>query len=205
MAQEEIDLTSATNTNKFKAARNEFRKTRKQKEEEEMELENDEMLIEDVMEEEKPKVKNRIKQEQPANNETAAENEEGVQPKRKKRVPKEKINPFQPIINFIKDERLHKVAGLTLILASIILLVAFTSFLFTWKADQDKVSGSWWELFFGSDDALVSATPVVVDNWLGKVGAVVAHVFIHKGFGIVSYFFVAFSLIPIQWDLLQAH
>lgn len=195
MAQEEIDLTSATNTNKFKAARNEFRKTRKQKEEEEMELENDEMLIEDVMEEEKPKVKNRIKQEQPANNETAAENEEGVQPKRKKRVPKEKINPFQPIINFIKDERLHKVAGLTLILASIFLLVAFTSFLFTWKADQDKVSGSWWELFFGSDDALVSATPVVVDNWLGKVGAVVAHVFIHKGFGIVSYFFVAFSFL----------
>ena len=50
MAQEEIDLTSATNTNKFKAARNEFRKTRKQKEEEEMELENYEMLIEDVME-----------------------------------------------------------------------------------------------------------------------------------------------------------
>ncbi|MBI4931176.1 MAG: DNA translocase FtsK 4TM domain-containing protein [Bacteroidetes bacterium] len=147
-------------------------------------------MIEDVNEEEEAKPKKKIKAEQ-----EEATTEE-VAPKRKKRVPKEKINPFQPIINFIKDERLHRVLGLALILSSIYLLVAFTSFLFTWQTDQDKVMGSWRDLFFSGDE--VNALPAVqteVDNWLGKLGAVVSHLFIHKGFGVASYFFVAFSFL----------
>ena len=185
MAEEEIEITSG---NKFKTARNEFRKSRKEKDLEEEE--NDDNLIEDVAEEEvevKPKKKAKIEIEDIA--------EEIAAPKRKKRAPKEKVNPIQPVVNFVKDQRLHRVIGLALILSSIYLLVAFTSFLFTWKADQDKVLGSWWDLFFANADETVPAVQTGVDNWLGKFGAVVSHLFIHKGFGVASYFFVAFSFL----------
>ncbi|MBI3501810.1 MAG: DNA translocase FtsK [Bacteroidetes bacterium] len=189
MAEEEIEISSE---NKFKKARNEFKKTRKEEELEEEESEDN--LIEDVNEEEeevKPK-KNIRKEKQEENKEVKTEET----PKRKKRVPKEKINPLQPVINFVKDERLHRVIGLALILASVYLLVAFTSFLFTWKADQDKVMGSWRELFFSSDEvAILPAVQTGVENWLGKFGAVISHLFIHKGFGVASYFFVAFTFL----------
>ncbi len=189
MAEEEIEITS---TNKFKAARNKFRKSHKGKEESE-EDDNDN-LIEDVNEEEEVKPKKNAKID-PDSYRDEEESVEPIAPKRKKRVPKEKVNPFQPIINFFKDERLHRVTGLALILSSIYLLVAFTSFLFTWKTDQDKVMGSWWNLFFENEDVTSTAVVTVVDNWLGKLGAVVSHLFIHKGFGIASYFFVAFSFL----------
>ena len=184
MAEEDIKIVSG---NKFKTARNEFRKSRKEKELEEEENEN--ILIEDISEEEEVKPKK--------NNNTEKEeiNAEKVAPKRKKRVSKEKVNLLQPVINFIKDERLHRVIGLALILSSIYLLVAFTSFLFTWKTDQDKVVGSWWNLFFSSVDETVPTVQTSVDNWLGKLGAVISHLFIHKGFGVASYFFVAFSFL----------
>jgi S-DNA-T family DNA segregation ATPase FtsK/SpoIIIE len=162
-----------TVTNKFKSARNEFRKSKKKNEEIDLEIED----VEDIK-----------KERSKASNEKEESVEESPAPKKKKKVPKEKVNPFQPVINFVKDERLPRVIGLCLILSSVYLLVAFTSFLFTWKTDQDKVMGSWWQLFFASED-------VKVDNWLGKVGAVVSHLFIHKGFGVASYFFVVFSFL----------
>lgn len=194
MAEEEIEIGSATN--KFKKARNEFRKSRKAKEDEEEDqiVTQDTLIEDDTEEEEKPIMKNRVRQE-PETDKNEVENEIPVQPKRKRKVPKEKVNPFQPVINFIKDERLHKIIGLTLILSSIYLLVAFTSFLFTWKMDQDKVMGPLWNLFFASEDISASGVNSGVENWLGKLGAVISHLFIHKGFGIASYFFVAFSFL----------
>ncbi len=186
--EEEIIITG----NKFKAARNEFRKSRAEKE-------ADDNSIEDIKEEEEePKISLKIppKRSQsgkPLTEQTESE-EEAPAPKRKKKVAKEKVNVFQPVLNLVKDERLHRVIGLALILSSIYLLVAFTSFLFTWKADQDKVMGSWWQLFF-PDETVPVVSGTGVDNWLGKLGAVVSHLFIHKGFGVASYFFVAFSFL----------
>ncbi|MFI5163763.1 MAG: DNA translocase FtsK 4TM domain-containing protein [Bacteroidia bacterium] len=174
MAEDEEIITA----NKFKAARNEFRKSREENEE-------DENLIEDVGEEKEPEARSRkpeVDKEAPA-------------PKRKKKAPKEKVNPLQPVIGFFKDERLHKVVGLALILSSVYLLIAFTSFLFTWKTDQDKVMGSWRELFFPSEETSQLIGQTGVDNWLGKFGAVISHLFIHKGFGIASYFFVVLSFL----------
>ncbi|TAL63361.1 MAG: DNA translocase FtsK [Bacteroidetes bacterium] len=173
-------------TNKFKNARNEFRKSRPETEEEDTLIEEDAEEDDDPAIEKSEKTGKAGKQE--LNSETAA-------PKRKRKLPKERVNLFQPVINFIKDDRLHRITGLTLILSSIYLLVAFTSFLFTWKADQDKVLGSWWELFFASDEIAPAISDTGVDNWLGKLGAVVSHLFIHRGFGIASYFFVAFSFL----------
>ncbi len=187
MAQEQEEIIS---TNKFKKARNEFRKSREEKEVEETQEEedSDDNEIEDVAEE--PITVKTVKTEKQG--ETPAE---AVAPKRKRKAPKEKVNPLQPVINFIKDERVHRVAGLALILSSVYLLLAFTSFLFTWKTDQDKVMGSWWQLFFPGDEQLPVVSGTGVDNWLGKIGAVVSHLFIHKGFGVASYFFVAYTFL----------
>jgi len=69
------------------------------------------------------------------------------------------------------------------LLLSIYTAIAFTSFLFTWQTDQDKVMGN----LFAAD--------AVVNNWLGKFGALIAHVFIHKWFGVASYVFSFLALI----------
>ena len=51
-------------------------------------------------------------------------------------------SPFvEKVINFVKDERVHKIFGSLLLLASVYLFLAFTSYLFTWKADQSAVDG----------------------------------------------------------------
>jgi len=111
------------------------------------------------------------------------------EPKAKKEKPatdpnrvsfKEKINNF---FEFARNERFQKIVGLSLLLLSVYSAIAFTSFVFTWQADQDKVVG---DLF---------ANDVVVENWLGKFGALLSHVFIHKWFGVASYIFSFLALI----------
>ncbi|MCB0763678.1 MAG: DNA translocase FtsK 4TM domain-containing protein, partial [Flavobacteriales bacterium] len=79
---------------------------------------------------------------------------------------------------FWTDERTHKVFGMFLILAAAYLVVAFTSFLFTWRIDQDLVGRSLGEIF---------SPEVRVENWLGKIGALTAHQFIYKWFGIAAF------------------
>lgn len=87
----------------------------------------------------------------------------------------------------MSDERLHKITGLALLLMSVFMLIAFTSFFFTWSADNDKVAGSWWDLFTRQD--------LKVDNWLGKLGAVSSHQMIQNWFGISAFVFVVVSFI----------
>lgn len=81
-----------------------------------------------------------------------------------------------------KNERFQKAIGLLSILFSVYLLVAFVSFIFTWQADFDKVNDSWMALLFNPD--------ILVDNWLGKMGAIISYQFIYKWFGISSFIFV---------------
>ncbi len=94
-----------------------------------------------------------------------------------------KFNPFTKLnfdfLNFYKDERLQKITGLSLLLFSAYLLISFTSFLFTWETDQDKLFGSKWELITNNE--------IIVENWLGKFGAIVSHQFMHEWFGISSF------------------
>ena len=91
----------------------------------------------------------------------------------------EKINN---LFVFAQNERFQKIVGLSLLLLSVYTAIAFTSFLFTWQADQDKVLGN----LFAAD--------VVVTNWLGKFGALISHIFIHKWFGVASYIFSFLAL-----------
>ncbi|HEX8515902.1 MAG TPA: DNA translocase FtsK 4TM domain-containing protein [Bacteroidia bacterium] len=107
--------------------------------------------------------------------------------KEKDKSKKEKVSQDQPpsafaekinnTFSFLRNERFQKIFGLSLLLLSVYLCIAFTSFVFTWHVDQDKVLG---DLF---------APEVKVQNWLGKFGALLSHIFIHKWFGVASYIF----------------
>jgi S-DNA-T family DNA segregation ATPase FtsK/SpoIIIE len=87
------------------------------------------------------------------------------------------MSKFDGAISFTRNERFQKIFGLTLLLFSVYLCIAFTSFAFTWQIDQDKVLGD----LFSSETR--------VQNWLGKFGALISHIFIHKWFGVASYIF----------------
>lgn len=84
--------------------------------------------------------------------------------------------------DFIKNEKTQQISGLVMILFSAYLLIAFTSFLFTWKEDQSKVELPFFDYLFDSS--------ISVENWLGKIGAITSHVFIFNWFGIASFLFV---------------
>lgn len=104
--------------------------------------------------------------------------------KRKSRDKAEYPAFLNKFLAFIRDERTHKIFGSILLLISAYLLLAFISYLFTWKADQSVVSDkSIWQL-------VISGKEVTVDNWLGKFGAGISHLFIFKWFGIASFLFV---------------
>jgi len=84
-----------------------------------------------------------------------------------------------------KDERRVKIGGLGLMLLAAFLAIAFTSYLFTWYRDQDLVLTHGWAMLFRSE--------VVVDNWLGKLGALTSSFFIFFCFGFAA-FILAFQL-----------
>lgn len=79
----------------------------------------------------------------------------------------------------LKDERTHKIAGSICILFGLLFFVAFTSYLFTWDEDQDKVFREGHRLLLGTDTE--------VANLMGTFGAYLSHFFIYKGFGVASY------------------
>lgn len=84
-------------------------------------------------------------------------------------------------LNF-KDERFRKILGIIIILFSVYLTISLTSYFFTWKADQDKVLNLSTQMLFDSS--------VSVENWLGRLGALISNAFFYFGFGVASILFV---------------
>jgi S-DNA-T family DNA segregation ATPase FtsK/SpoIIIE len=80
----------------------------------------------------------------------------------------------------MQDERTIKVTGVFFLLVAAFLLVAFTSYIFTWQEDQDKL--------FQWGIRIFAVKKLRMDNQLGALGAFVAHQFIYNGFGIAAYF-----------------
>ncbi|MEJ6982312.1 DNA translocase FtsK 4TM domain-containing protein [Pedobacter sp. P351] len=99
-----------------------------------------------------------------------------------------------PKLNF-NDGRLFKIIGLFFLVLSLYFLVAFTSYLFTWQEDQSYVidaNGGWDNLFKTADELAESGVlSPVVENWLGKFGALLSHQFIYEWFGVASFIFIA--------------
>ena len=81
-----------------------------------------------------------------------------------------------------KDERYRKIIGAALILFAAFLLLSFTSYLITWKQDYNYLDDSFFKMLFNSS--------IKVENWMGRLGALIANLFIKKWFGIASYLFV---------------
>ena len=105
-----------------------------------------------------------------------------------------RIKPeYLPAFN-LQDGRFVKIIGLFFIILSIYFLVAFTSYLLTWEEDQSYVidaNGGWSNLFKSIEELKQSGVEdPVVQNWLGKIGALLSHQFIYEWFGVASFLFV---------------
>lgn len=97
-------------------------------------------------------------------------------PKPKKPVAKRKRKPLNPTVKII--------GGLFLILTSLYLLLAFTSFFINWiNSNPDSAISR----FTGLGTAFSGHTQMV-RNWTGKVGNFLSLIFIRDGIGIGAYF-----------------
>ncbi len=106
------------------------------------------------------------------------------------------------VVSFFRNGKVHMVAGLFLLLFSIYLLIAFTSFISNW-------------LTFGADDLAGRSLWIVlmdrdlqVQNITGRMGAWFSHLFIRQWFGIGSYvflllFFVTGIRIFLRYQLIR--
>jgi DNA segregation ATPase FtsK/SpoIIIE, S-DNA-T family len=83
---------------------------------------------------------------------------------------------------FSDDERIPKLAGVLMLFIAFYLFIAFTSYLFTWSVDQDKVLRWSWELLLDSRFEMA--------NWLGRLGAILSNFFFFYGFGLPSFLVV---------------
>lgn len=92
------------------------------------------------------------------------------------------------------DRRLIKIIGLFFLIISLYFMVAFTSYLFTWQDDQSyvlKSNGGWSNLLKTQKELLeIGLKQPIVQNWLGKLGALLAHQFIYEWFGVSSFIFI---------------
>jgi S-DNA-T family DNA segregation ATPase FtsK/SpoIIIE len=87
----------------------------------------------------------------------------------------------------IKDERTHKIFGALSLLLSFFLFVSFTSYLFTWKEDQDIVRNTGIKILFPNE--------LEISNQLGSIGAYIAFLFFEHGFGVASFLFCSFFFV----------
>lgn len=127
--------------------------------------------------EEKPK--NRLKS-------STTRTEDGKAPRKSKRKEVEVSGQPSRYFRMFQNEKNRKIAGLLLIFLSLVLLVSFVSYFFTWKADQSIAASS---------DAIQNTK-----NSMGYIGAKIAHFFIYRWFGIASFLFIPILfLLGVQW------
>lgn len=123
--------------------------------------------------------------------------EPGSKAPRQPRIRKEKTE-ILPKFNFDQG-RVVKIVGLFFLVLSLYFLVAFTSYLFTWQDDQSYVmdsNGGWSNLFKTQEElAQQGLRNPLVENWLGKFGALLSHQFIYEWFGVASFLFIGIFFI----------
>ena len=82
--------------------------------------------------------------------------------------------------------------GSTLIVISFVLLISFTSYFFSGNSDQSTL------IQFTNKD-------INPENWMSKVGAFLADLFLHKGFGISSYIICFLTFISGLFVLMDSN
>ena len=88
--------------------------------------------------------------------------------------------------SLVRDERTWKIIGTLSLFFSLILFVSFISYFFTWKVDQDIAREGISALWKDSKEA---------SNLLGRLGALISHFFIYKGFGVASLLICTFFFV----------
>ena len=78
------------------------------------------------------------------------------------------------------DGRFARISGFFIILLGVFLLLAFSSYLLSWKLDSNILDNN--------DAGFLIDSSVKVHNWTGKLGAWMAHLFIKRGVGIAAFF-----------------
>ena len=96
--------------------------------------------------------------------------------KKKTATPKKTKQPRKPI-SFSLSKQQKIVLGSFLALLGLALLFSFTSYLFTWQADQSIVG--------------LTGRDVESKNWLSTFGNNIAHFCMYQGFGIAAYIFAS--------------
>ncbi len=90
----------------------------------------------------------------------------------------------------VKSKQYKMLFGVVLVLFAVGLLISFISFFVNGQHDQSAV------------DALGDRSEIT-ENWLGKFGAYLSHLFIYRGFGVASFLFVKLFLITGAFFALQ--
>jgi S-DNA-T family DNA segregation ATPase FtsK/SpoIIIE len=107
---------------------------------------------------------------------------------------KRKNFSFRSFFGFFSNRKFQQILGLFMALFAVFLAFSFTSYLSTWKADDTVISKPLFDILGNRN--------ISVENTMGKVGAVLASLFIKKGFGVASYFFSIWFLltgIKLMW------
>ena len=98
--------------------------------------------------------------------------------------------------NFKKEIKLNSsqklFIGSSLFVLSFVLFLSFTSYFFTGVSDQSTL-----EKFVERD--------VITENWMSKIGAYIADLFLHKGFGISSYIISFLTFLSALFVLLGSN
>lgn len=97
--------------------------------------------------------------------------------------------------NFSEGQRKAlKILGLFLLLLAGLFSVAFVSYLFTWQSDQSYIaqSNGGWSTLMQTTEEIHDETieTPIVQNKLGKFGALLANQFIYEWFGVASFLFI---------------
>ena len=95
-----------------------------------------------------------------------------------------KTNSKSISIPFLKDDRYRYSIAIAILLFTIFLTFAFISFFVTGDVDQSKLHIAWFKLISDSD--------IIVKNYAGKTGLILANLFINKWFGLASFIFIGF-------------
>ena len=86
--------------------------------------------------------------------------------------------------------KLKVLIGFLLLFISLILIISFMSYFLNWKVDQSNIS----EILDRS---------VKTENYLGKIGATLSHLFIYQLFGIASFIIPIILSITSYYLLLE--
>jgi S-DNA-T family DNA segregation ATPase FtsK/SpoIIIE len=137
-------------------------------------------------------------------NEYRQKSEQAAEDKTKKETKGKPAKERKPSDNALLDrlsnrfdkKRVKTILGIAMVLFSFFTFLSCFSYFFTWTSDQDRVLDV---SLFGF---LFDNNPEPVENWLGKFGAWMSHLFMYRWFGVSSFAisFIIF-LIGFKWML----